>query len=49
VRRRSVGAVKGVRGVRVADAPIIPEVPFSTTIVTVIILAERVYQRVYAG
>jgi choline dehydrogenase len=45
----SVGAVKGVSGLRVADASIIPDVPSSTTNVTVIMLAERVYQRVYAG
>ena len=45
----SVGAVKGVSGLRVADASIIPEVPSSTTNVTVIMLAERIYQRVYAG
>lgn len=45
----SVGAVKGVRGLRVADASIIPEVPSSTTNVTVIMVAERIYQRVYAG
>jgi choline dehydrogenase len=44
----SVGAVKGVSGLRVADASIIPEVPSSTTNVTVIMLAERIYQRVYA-
>ena len=45
----SVGAVKGVTGLRVADASIIPEVPSSTTNVTVIMLAERIYQRVYAS
>jgi choline dehydrogenase len=45
----SVGAVKGLRGLRVADASIIPEVPSSTTNVTVIMLAERIYQRVYAS
>lgn len=44
----SVGAVHGVNGLRVVDASIIPEVPSSTTNVTVIMLAERVYQRVYA-
>jgi choline dehydrogenase len=31
----------------VVDASIIPEVPSSTTNVTVIMLAERIYQRVY--
>lgn len=45
----SVGAVKGVSGLRVADASIIPDVPSSTTNVTVIMLAERIYQRAYAG
>jgi choline dehydrogenase len=45
----SVGAVKGLSGLRVADASIIPDVPSSTTNVTVIMLAEQVCQRVYAG
>jgi choline dehydrogenase len=45
----SVGAVKGVSGLRVVDASIIPEVPSATTNVTVIMLAERIYQRVYAS
>jgi choline dehydrogenase len=45
----SVGAVKGVSGLRVADASIIPDVPSSTTNVTVIMLAERIYQRAYVG
>jgi choline dehydrogenase-like flavoprotein len=45
----SVGAVKGLSGLRIADASIIPEVPSSTTNVTVIMLAERIYQRVYAS
>jgi choline dehydrogenase len=44
----SVGAVRGVSGLRVADASIIPEVPSSTTNVTVIMLAERIYERAYA-
>ena len=43
----SVGAVIGVSGLRVVDASIIPEVLSSTTNVTVIMLAERIYQRVY--
>jgi choline dehydrogenase len=43
----SVGAVKGVAGLRVVDASIIPEVPSSTTNVTVIMVAERIYERVY--
>jgi choline dehydrogenase len=45
----SLGAVKGLSGLRVADASIIPEVPSSTTNVTVIMLAERICQRVYAN
>jgi choline dehydrogenase len=45
----SVGAVRGVAGLRVVDASIIPEVPSSTTNVTVIMLAERIFHRVYAG
>ncbi|MEU6621607.1 GMC oxidoreductase [Streptomyces litmocidini] len=44
----SGGAVEGVGALRVADASIIPEVPSSTTNVTVIMLAERIYQQVYA-
>jgi choline dehydrogenase len=42
-----VGAVHGVDGLRVVDASIIPEVPSSTTNVTVIMLAERIAQQVY--
>ena len=45
----SVGAVTGVNGLRVVDASIIPEVPSATTNLTVIMLAECIYQRVYAG
>ncbi|HEX6402149.1 MAG TPA: GMC oxidoreductase [Pseudonocardiaceae bacterium] len=45
----SVGSVKGVAGLRVVDASIIPKVPSSTTNVTVIMLAERIFQRIYAG
>jgi choline dehydrogenase len=45
----SLGAVNGVSGLRVVDASIIPEVPSSTTNMTVIMLAERIHQRVYAG
>ncbi|SEO68328.1 GMC family oxidoreductase [Actinacidiphila rubida] len=44
----SVGAVKGVNGLRVVDASIIPEVTSSTTNVTVIMLAEHIYQRAWA-
>jgi choline dehydrogenase len=45
----SVGAVTGVSGLRVVDASIIPEVLSGTTNVTVIMLAERTYQRVYGN
>jgi choline dehydrogenase len=43
----SAGAVNGVSGLRVADASIIPRIPSTVTNVTVIMLAERIYQRVY--
>ena len=39
----------GVSGLRVVDASIIPGIPSSTTNVTTIMLAERIYQRVYAS
>jgi choline dehydrogenase len=42
------GEPRGVSGLRVVDASIIPEVPSSTTNMTVIMLAERIHQRVYA-
>jgi choline dehydrogenase len=45
----SVGAVNGVDGLRVVDASIIPDVPSTAINLTVIMLAERIYQRVYAG
>jgi choline dehydrogenase-like flavoprotein len=45
----SAGAVQGVSGLRVVDASIIPEVPSAVTNLTVIMLAERIYQRVYAS
>jgi choline dehydrogenase len=45
----SVGTVRGVDGLRVVDASIMPEVPSSTTNVTTIMLAERIYQRVYSS
>ena len=44
----SVGAVSGVGGLRVVDASIIPEAPSATTNMTVIMLAEHIYQRAYA-
>jgi choline dehydrogenase len=42
-----VGAVKGVSGLRVVDASIIPEIPSTPINLTVMMLAERIYQRVY--
>jgi choline dehydrogenase len=43
----SVGAVKGLSGLRVVDASIIPEIPSAPINLTVIMLAERIYQRAY--
>jgi choline dehydrogenase len=43
----SVGTVKGVSGLRVVDASIFPEVPSTVTNLTVMMLAERIHQRVY--
>lgn len=43
----SVGAVKGIDRLRVRDASIIPEVPSTVTNLTVIMLAERIFQRAY--
>jgi choline dehydrogenase len=43
----SVGAVKGLSGLRVVDASIIPDVPSSTTNVTTIMVAEHIAERVY--
>lgn len=45
----AVGAVKGVAGLRVVDASIIPEVPSTVTNLTTIMVAERIYERVYAA
>ncbi|HZC51753.1 MAG TPA: GMC family oxidoreductase N-terminal domain-containing protein [Mycobacterium sp.] len=45
----AVGAVNGVAGLRVVDASIIPEVPSAATNLTTIMVAEHIYQRVYAG
>ena len=44
-----VGAVRGVAGLRVVDASIIPEVPSGATNLTTIMVAERIYERVYTG
>ena len=43
----AVGAVKSLSGLRVVDASIIPEIPSAPTNLTVIMLAERIHQRVY--
>jgi choline dehydrogenase len=45
----AVGVVKGLAGLRVVDASIIPEVPSTVTNLTTIMVAERIYERVYAG
>jgi choline dehydrogenase len=42
-----VGTVKGVSGLRVVDASILPEIPSTVTNLTVMMLAERIHQRVY--
>ena len=44
----AVGAVNGLSGLRVVDASIMPEVPSTVTNLTTIMIAERIYQRVYA-
>jgi choline dehydrogenase len=43
----SVGAVRGIDRLRVVDASIIPEVPSTVTNLTVIMLAERIFERAY--
>jgi choline dehydrogenase len=44
----SVGAVRGIDGgLRVVDASIIPQVPSTVTKLTVIMIAERIFDRVY--
>jgi choline dehydrogenase len=45
----SVGAVKGIEGLRVVDASIMPEVPSTVLNVAVIMIAERIFDRVYRG
>jgi choline dehydrogenase len=44
----ALGAVQGVPGLRVVDASIMPEVPSTVTNLTTIMIAERIFQRVYA-
>ncbi|HET9254338.1 MAG TPA: GMC family oxidoreductase N-terminal domain-containing protein, partial [Pseudonocardiaceae bacterium] len=44
----SLGLVQGVDKLRVVDASIIPEVSSTVTNLTVIMLAERIFQRAYA-
>lgn len=44
----SIGLVQGVNRLRVVDASIIPEVPSTVTNLTVIMLAEQIFQRAYA-
>ena len=43
----AVGAVKGLTALRVVDASIMPEIPSTVTNLTTIMIAERIYQRVY--
>jgi choline dehydrogenase len=45
----AIGAVNGLTSLRVADASIIPEIPSTVTNLTTIMVAERIYQRAYAG
>jgi choline dehydrogenase len=45
----ALGAVKGVTGLRVVDASIMPEVPSTVTNLTTLMIAERISHRVYAG
>ena len=44
---RGTCSTKGVERLRVVDAPIIPEVPWTVTNLTVIMIAERIFDRVY--
>ncbi|MGW4909083.1 GMC family oxidoreductase [Streptomyces sp. NPDC004270] len=43
------GAVKGLAGLRVVDASIMPEVPSTVTNATTIMIAEHIARRVYGG
>jgi choline dehydrogenase len=45
----ALGLVRGVSGLRVVDASIIPELPSTVTNLTTIMLAEHIYKRVYVG
>ena len=44
----SVGAVHGLRNLRVIDASIIPRIPSTVTNLTTIMVAEHIYRRAYA-
>jgi choline dehydrogenase len=43
----TVGAVKGIERLRAVDASIIPELPSAVTDLNVIMVAERIFDRVY--
>lgn len=45
----AVGAVNGLPGLRVVDALIVPGIPSTPTNLTVIVLAEHIHERAYAG
>jgi choline dehydrogenase len=44
----SLGAVRGLRNLRVVDASIVPRVPSTVTNLTTIMVAERIYRRAFA-
>jgi choline dehydrogenase len=45
----SLGAVKGLSGLRVVDASIMPEIPSTVTNLTTIMIAERIFQLAYTS